>query len=172
MAALLVPTAAQCLQVFGPLVLVFGIVWFWRNAEVFLAQLFPRWEWERTLGWLNLRANRRAERILRVFTHLLHTALLLVLIGILVLSRELGQPWDTDSYAGMFSLVAVWIYLITCYGFWVYYFAAVLAPRIREEFEAAELQRYRLENPEHVEMPKAGDRFQVTVWDASHPRRF
>ena len=172
MAALLVPTAGQCVQIGGPIVLVLGTIWFWRNGEFLLARLFPNWEWERTLGWLNLRANRQAERILRVLTHLLHAALLLALAGILALSWSLGQPVDTDSVIGVFSLVGVWILLIGCYGFWFYYFTAILAPRVRDEYEAAELERYRLENPELEKENRAGDRFNVTVWESTRPRRF
>ncbi len=171
-AALLVPTAGQCLRVAGPLVLVLGTVWFWRHGELFLERLFPHWEWERNLGWLNLRADRQAERLLRFCTHLLHLALLGALVGILFLSWSLGQPQDTDSAIGLFSLGAVWLYLIACYGFWIYYFVAILAPRVRDEYEAAELARYRKENPELEKENRAGDRFNVTVWEPTRPRRF
>ncbi len=171
-AALLVPTAGECLQVGGPLVLVLGTLWFWRNGDLLLARLFPEWEWERKLGWLNLRANRRAEGILRILTHLLHVALLLALVGILVLSRSLGQPQDTDSVIGLLSIAGVWMYLIAGYGFWIYYFTCILAPRVRDEYEAEELARYRLENSEIEKEHRAGDRFNVTVWEPTRPRRF
>jgi hypothetical protein len=172
MAALLIPTAGQCLQLGGPLLIALGTIWFWRNGDVVLARLFPKWEWERQLGWLNLRANRNAERILRVVTHLLHLALLLALVGILALSWRLGQPLDTDSYGGMFSIAGAWIYLIASYGFWIYYFVSILGPRVRDEYETAELERYRLENPEIAPESKTGDRLNVTIWNSSRPRRF
>jgi hypothetical protein len=171
-AALLVPTAGQCLQIGGPIVLVLGTIWFWRNGDLLLERLFPNWEWERQLGWLNLRANRQADRILRALTHLLHGALLIALIGILALSSFLGRPLDTDSAITLFSIFGVWVYLIACYGFWIYYFAAILAPRVRDEYEAAELARYRRENPEVDDLPSPAERLNVTVWDSSRPRRF
>jgi len=171
-AALLIPTAGQCLQLAGPLLIAIGAIWFWRHGDVVLARLFPQWEWERKLGWLNLRANRQAERILRALTHGLHLALLLALVGILLLSWSLGQPPDTDTLGGILGLAGEWIYLIACYGFWIYYFTAVLYPRVRDEYEAAELERYRLENPELDSTRKSGDRLNITVWDSSRPRRF
>jgi hypothetical protein len=171
MAALLVPTASQCLRLAGPLLALFGVIWFWRYGDEVLARLFPHWEWERKLGWLNVKANRHVERILRMFTHLLHVTLLAALVGILGFSWLLGQPQDTDTYLGIFSRGFQWINLMACYMIWVYYFLVILGPRMRDEFELEELTRYRVEHPD-TERERVKERMKISVWDSTRPRRF
>jgi hypothetical protein len=151
---------------------ILGAIWFWRNGEAVITRLFPHLEFERGLGWLNQRSTRRAERILCGLTHLLHVALLVALAGILALSWNLGQPVDADNARDLLALAGEGLYLIVCCGLWIYYFAAILAPRLRAEYEAAELARYRAENPEEPTRPKRVDRLGITLWELTPPRRF
>ena len=173
LAALLVPNASQCIAIGGPVLAIIGLVWFWHHGDAVIARLFPQLKWERELGWLNLRAHRRADRIMRGLTHVLHTLLLGALVGLLGFAWLLGQPHDTDSAIGLFSIPFEFIYLVFFLGIWIVYFVYLLAPRIRAEYEDQELKRWRAEHPEEVpEMRKRAGRFDVSVWDAGRPRRF
>jgi hypothetical protein len=170
--ALLVPSASQCLAFAGPFLAVGGLVWFWRHGDLLIARLFPQLKWERELGWLNLRAHRRAERILRGLTHVMHLVLLGALAGILGLAWLLGQPHDMDTLPGAFSIPFEFVYLLLFLGIWIYYFVSILGPRVRAEFEEGELRRWRLENPEAgPERRRPKDRLQVSLWETDRPRR-
>ena len=170
--ALLVPSAAQCLAFGGPIVSLAGLFWFWRHGDEWIARLFPHLQWKRELGWLNLSADRRADRIMRGLTHALHVGLLAALIGILGFAWLLGQPHDTDSTLGLFSIPFQFIYLPLFLGIWIVYFTYLLGPRVRAEFEEGELRRYREENPDEEPKGKSADRLKITVWNSSRPRRF
>ena len=172
LAALLIPTASQCARVAWPLVLFGFAIWFWRHGDLLLARLFPHWGWEKDLGWLNIKANRHAERILRGITHLLHLALLVALAGILFLSWSFAQPRDPNDTINNLVLFIEWFYLFACYGAWIYYLAVVLYPRLRDEFEAEELVRYRLEHPDPMEEEKARMRDKIAAQALNRPRRF
>jgi sterol desaturase/sphingolipid hydroxylase (fatty acid hydroxylase superfamily) len=168
---LLVPSAAQCLAFAGPFLAIGGIVWFWRNGDMLITRLFPQLKWERELGWLNLRAERRADRILQGLTHVLHLMLLGALAGILGLAWLLGQPHDMNTIPGAFSIPFEFIYLALFVGLWIYYFIAVLGPRVSAEFEEKELQRWRRENPDTEREPKPKDRLKISLWETERPRR-
>jgi hypothetical protein len=172
--ALLVPSISQCLALAGPFLAVGAIIWFWRHGDAVIARLFPHLKWESELGWLNLRAHRRADRIMRGLTHLLHLVLLGALAGILGLSWMLGQPHDMDSVSGAFSIPFEFVDLMLFLGMWIVYFSYALAPRLRAEYEEAELRRYRLENPEVEEERRqsANDRLKISLWETDRPRRF
>jgi hypothetical protein len=171
--ALLVPSVSQCLALAGPILSVVGIIWFWRHGDAVIARLFPSLKWERELGWLNLRAHRRADQIMRGLTHVLHLVLLGALAGILGLSWMIGQPHDMDTVAGAFSIPFEFIDLTLFLGIWIVYFAYALAPRLRAEYEEAELRRFRAENPnveeEWREDPK--DRLKISLWETDRPQR-
>ncbi len=169
--ALLVPSTAQCFAFFGPFVAMGGLVWFWRNGDALVAWLFPQLKWEREMGWLNLRAYRRADLILRCLTHVFHLVLLGALAGILGLAWLLGQPHDMDTLTGAFSIPFEFIYLALFLGIWIFYFVTMLGPRVSAEFEREELQRYRVENPEIAKEKRARDRLHVSLWETDQPRR-
>jgi len=171
LAALLIPTASQCLRVGWPLVLFGFAFWFWRHGDTVIARLFPHWGWEADLGWLNIKAHRQAERIVRVLTHLLHLALLVALVGILYISWNFAQPHDPDDRLETLILFMEWFYMFVCYGAWIYYLGFVLYPRIRDEFELEELERYRLEHPDPSEEEKKMRRDKIAQ-TMNRPRRF
>jgi hypothetical protein len=168
--ALLIPSAGQCLAVAMPVASVCAVLWFLRHGDGLIAQLFPHWEWERKLGWLNAKANRRAEVILRGMRHLGHAFLLLMLVGILGLSWLAGQPHDMDTVDGIFLYAVELVYIIVCLIPWIYYFVAMLGPRIAAEYEEEELMRYRAEHPEDDEPRESAPR-NITVWDTPRSSR-
>ena len=168
--ALIIPTAGQCLAVAGPVASVGAVLWFLRHGDQLIARLFPHWEWERKLGWLNARATRRAETILRGVRHFGHACLLVALIGVLFFAWLAGRPHNMDTADGIFLLAAEWIYFGACLVPWIYYFAAILWPRIMAEYEEEELMRYREEHPEEDEPRTAAPR-QITVWNTTRSFR-
>lgn len=168
---LIIPTAGQCFAIAAPVASIYGIVWFVRHGDRVIERLFPHWEWERKLGWLNFRANRRAEWVLRGVRHLLHTFLLIMLVAVLTLAWFAGGPQDMDSAVGVFTYVLELIYLGLCLSPWIYYFVLNLGPRLTAEYEEEELLRYRAENPEDGESPSARPPKRITVWGATRSFR-
>jgi hypothetical protein len=163
--ALYIPTPGQCLAVVAPVVSIGGIIWFARHGDQVIERLFPHWEWERKFGWLNLKANRRAAMVLRGFRHLLHAFLLLDLLVVLAFAWLTGQHHDMDTREGVFTYALEMIYFGVFLSPWIYYFIAVLGPRVIAEYEEEELQRYRAENPEDDGASKeAPPRSRITVW--------
>jgi hypothetical protein len=168
--ALLVPSVSQCLAIAAPAAGIGFIIWFLRHGDRVVARLFPHWEWERRLGWLNAKANRRAETVLRGLRHLGHAFLLLDLAAFLALAWLVGGSHDMDSSIGAFSYLLEMGYFGACLVPWIYYFAVILGPRITAEFEEEELQRYRAEHPEddgQTETPPP----RITVWDSTRSFR-
>jgi hypothetical protein len=169
---LLIPSAAQCWSLAGPILAVVGVIWFLRNGDQAIDRLFPHLEWERKLGWLNARADRRAKLIMRGMQHLLHVFLLLALAGVLALSWLVGHR-DTDTPLGVLTLADEFGYIGVCLSPWIYYFVVVLGPRLQAEFEEQELARYRAENPEtDNEEEREGDSTRSTAWQSRRPRRY
>lgn len=164
---LIIPTAGQCFAVAAPVASIYGIIWFARHGDRVIEKLFPHWEWERKLGWLNVRANRRAEWMLRGLRHLLHAFLLLALIGILGLSWLAGRPHDMDNAPEVFAYALELIYIGVCMAPWLFYFIVVLGPRMIAEYEEEELQRYRAEHPESDGESKSEPPPRITVWDST-----
>jgi hypothetical protein len=162
--ALFIPTPGQCLAVAAPVVCIGGVIWFARHGDRVIERAFPHWEWERKLGWLNRKANRRAEMVLRGLRHLLHLFLLFDLLGFLVFAWLTGQPQDTDSAAGLFTYALEMIYMGVFLSPWIYYFTMVLGPRVTAEYEEEELQRYRSENPGDNGESRKPPPPRVTVW--------
>jgi hypothetical protein len=169
---LLIPTAGQCLAIVAPVASVCSIIWFARYGDRVIESVFPHWEWERKLGWLNFKANRRAAFMLRGVRHLVHAFLLLALVGLLNFSYCLGQPQDLDTVPGFITFTFQGIDLIACLAPWIYYLFFVLAPRVTAEYEEEELMRYRAENPEDDSESASGPPPKhITVWGATRSYR-
>jgi hypothetical protein len=164
--ALFVPSPAQCLAVAGPVASVLGFIWLVRHGEELIEAIFPHWEWERRLGWLNLRAHRRADAALRWMRHFVHAGLLLALVGIISNAAAFGDGGEGDSLSAGTSLIHLAV-LAACLAVWIVYLATILAPRVREEYEREELERFRRENPEPAEEEKDVRRTGgITIWDS------
>jgi hypothetical protein len=170
--ALFVPTATQCLTVAGPFLGVFALAWLVRHGDELVEEIFPHWRWERQLGWLNLRAYRRAESVLRWIRHFVHAGLLFALVGILWNASVLGNfdQWDDSTAVGYFFLhLSI---LLVCVAVWIVYLATVLAPKIRAEYEREELERFRRENPDPLAEEAAvrnrgvGSSGGITIWES------
>ena len=87
-----IPDAWQCLIVVGPFFCIAVVWWFVNRLDQIIAYLFPHWEWEREMGWLNLRAERRADAFMRGLGYLFYGLLAVALYGIVGASRRF-RPW-------------------------------------------------------------------------------
>ena len=110
--------------------------------------LFPNWEWERKLGWLNLRAQQRADNVLRWLGYFVYAALGAALLGIVWSAKEMAgiENWaDPCDFSQLAFFVPV---LLVCLGFWLLYLGFELMPKLRGKYEEEELEKYRAEQAE------------------------
>src|SRR5271170_8005730 len=110
----------------------------WRiisEADRIVAWLLPDYEWEKSMGWLNITATKRAEAGLRWIGYVVCAVLALALYGIVWSAeglRGLDQWFEPDRLSTIALHVPV---LMTSLAIWFFYFAFGLMPRIRRERE-------------------------------------
>jgi len=139
-----IPTAGQCLLFAAPILGVMCLYWLFRNSDRIIDSIFPNWEWEKKLGWFNLRANRRAEAIWRWMGYFVYALLAAALYGILWGSTafaDMAQQTPNTVADGMGKLTL----LLVCFGFWLVYLGVELIPKLRDQYEREELEKYRAE---------------------------
>jgi len=121
----------------------------WRiidNADRIVEWLFPDSEWEKSLGWLNITATKRAEAGLRWVGYLVYAMLAAALYGIVWAAqglRDFAQWSDPDVLSRLALHFPV---LVLCLVIWFLYFGLGVMPRVRwerEEREWRELQKFR-----------------------------
>jgi type VI protein secretion system component VasK len=110
--------------------------------------LFPNKEWELSLGWLNIRAERRARAWLRVIRLGLYLLLLGALGGIVLAAHGFPKLADWSDPWVMGELVLRVPALALCLLIWVAYLGLVLLPRLRTEHEEVEYQKFRADMAE------------------------
>jgi hypothetical protein len=141
LALLASPDARTCLLVAAPFLALWVLRSIYLSIDLIIARLFPHLAWEKQLGWLNLRAHRRAEAALRGLRHFLHAALAVALYGIIWSASGL-HLFSTDPAEFLDSITKVSV-LLFCLGFWAVYFGADLIPRLRRRRELESLQQFR-----------------------------
>jgi len=144
-AAIGIPDARHCLIAALPVVCVLAVSWFLKRIDSILAWLFPHWEWERKLGWLNIRAERQADAFLRWVRYLVYALLAMSLYGIVWGAQALAWLDQMDDPRILAEIVARVPVLLISLGFWLSYLGLVLIPKLRNEYEFEELQKYRAE---------------------------
>ncbi|MCE0498599.1 MAG: hypothetical protein LV481_11695 [Methylacidiphilales bacterium] len=145
MAAVGIPSAWQCLSVAAPFLAFAALRWVIHRVDRTVEHLFPHWEWERRMGWLNLRVQRRADTILRWIGYFLYALLALALYGIIWAAPTLGQldRWSDPGFLNEISLkLSV---LLVSLGFWLVYLGFDLLPKLRRQHETEELEKFRAE---------------------------
>jgi hypothetical protein len=144
-AVVVVPSAGQCLMVLAPVAAWFLLRWILRGIDPTIHRLFPSLEWERQLGWLNIRAERQAARFLRWAGYLVQATLAAALYALAWGAegfRLLGRWSDPDALAEIDLRLPVFF---CCLGLWLLYLGAALFPRLRREYEQDELAAFRAE---------------------------
>ena len=138
----------KCLVFAAPFLVIAALWWLMNQTDRIIQYLFPNLEWEKSLGWLNIRAERRATTALRWIGYGIYVLLLAALYGI-AWSAEGLQDFDHWSDPSVMGDLALRIpALAFCLGLWLLYLGSWLLPKLRAEREEAALKRYRAEAEE------------------------
>jgi len=132
----------------GPVLAVLALWWLVERMDRIINYLFPHLEWEKSLGWLNIRAERRAKTALRWIGYafyLLLAGLLYAIVRLADAFPPLSEWSDPDVFGDLVLEVPA---LIVCLGIWVLYLGGVLRPRLRTEREEAGLKKFRAQMAE------------------------
>ena len=148
LAGFVFPGAWQCFVWTAPFLSVAAVWWLINRTDRIVNHLFPDLEWEKSLGWLNIRAERRANAALRWVGYGSYALLAVALVGIVWAAQGLQalDNWSDPWVMGDLSLrVPV---LVICLGAWVLYLGCWLIPKLRAQREEAELKKFRAEAEE------------------------
>jgi hypothetical protein len=146
-AQIAIPDASQCLLFAAPFLGAAAIYWLFWHSDKLINWIFPNWTWEKELGWLNIRANRRAEAVLRWIGYAIYALLAFTLYGIVWASSaftDIMQEAPNTVADGIGKLTV----LLICLGIWLLYLGFELIPKLRNQYEQEELEKYRAEHPD------------------------
>ena len=141
--------AWRCIIFLAPVLAVAALWWLVSRTDRLINYCFPDLEWEKNLGWLNIRAERRANAALRWLGYGIYFLLGGALYGIAWAAVGM-QDWDRAAQdpAVVAELMVHVPVLVACLGAWVLYLGTWLLPKLRTEREEAELRRFRVEMEE------------------------
>jgi len=127
----------------APVLVLAALAWVVMRTDRLVEKAFPDLEWERSLGWLNIRAERRASVAMRW----VRFGVIVMLIDALVIfywcAKGLpdlstwADPWVMGDLALRVPLMGV------CLLVWVFYLGLGLLPRVRADREAAAYRKFR-----------------------------
>jgi hypothetical protein len=151
--------AWKCLVFAAPFLAVAGVWWLINQTDRIINHLFPDLEWEHSLGWLNIKAERRANTALRWLGYAIYALLAAALLGI-VWAAEGLQALDNWSDAWVMGDLVLHIPVLgVCLGAWVLYLGGWLVPKLRAQREEAGLKKFRAEmgeaGKEREEQPRS-----------------
>lgn len=132
----------------GPVLAVLVLWWLAERTDRIIHYLFPNLEWEKSLGWLNIKAERRAKAALRWIGYafyLLLAGLLYAIVRLADAFPPLSEWSDPDVLGDLLVEIPA---LVACLGIWLLYLGGVLLPRIRTEREEAGLKKFRAQMAE------------------------
>jgi len=135
--------AWRCLVFLTPFLTVAALWWLINQTDRIIHFLFPDLEWEKNLGWLNIKAEQRANAALRGLGYSILALLAGALLGIVWAAEGLQQldHWSDPMVAGDLALrIPV---LALCLGAWVLYLGGWLVPKLRAQREEAALKKFR-----------------------------
>ena len=140
--------AWKCLVFAAPFLSVAALWWLVNRTDRIISYLFPDLEWERSLGWLNIRAERRAKAALRWVGYGTYTLLAVALPGIVWAVKGLLEidDWADSLITGDLALRV--LVLVICLGAWILYLGGWLMPKLRAEREEAALKKFRAQADE------------------------
>jgi hypothetical protein len=128
----------------APFLAVAAIWWLVNRTDRVVHHFFPHLEWERSLGWLNIKAERRAKKALRWLGYAIHALLVIALLGMVWGATALEaiiDSWpDFDVIVRSVLPLAV---LAMSLAIWIVYLGSWLIPRLRAQRETTDLQRFR-----------------------------
>jgi hypothetical protein len=140
------------LQIAVPLFAALSVWWLIQRTDRVMTYLFPDLEWEHSLGWLNIRAQRRAGKALRWLGYFVYLLLAGALLGIVWATRGLRDLADQGLDAYTVGDVMLYVpVLLGGLGSWFLYLGCGLLPNLRRQRERDEwegLKRFRAEMAE------------------------
>ena len=148
MADIAIPDAWQCFIWLAPFVTLAASIYLLRRMDLIMDRLFPHWEWERQLGWLNLAAQRRADRVLRWLGYFVYAVLGLTLLGIVWAAKGLSNFNNSDDPHVLLDLLIRIPVLLVSLLFWALYLGCELIPKLTGQYEEEELEKFRAEQAE------------------------
>lgn len=143
-----IPNAKVILVLAAPILTFYAMRWLARRTEEIIPRLFPHWEWEKNLGWLNITAERRANTFFRWLGYLVYATLAGALYGIVWSAEGFSQVdnWS-DPYVASDLAVRMPVLLVSM-GIWLFYLGGGLIPKLQKEYEEEELEKFRVEQAE------------------------
>jgi hypothetical protein len=140
--------AWQCLNFAAPFLAVMAVWWLINRIDRIINHLLPDLEWEKSLGWLNIRAERQVNSALRWIGYCIYALLAVALYGIVWGAEGLqhldnwSDPWVMGDLALRVPVLGI------CLGAWILYLGGWLIPKLRAEREEAGLKKFRAEMKE------------------------
>jgi hypothetical protein len=137
LAEIAVPSPGEILVFAAPVMVLVAVWWLISRTDRVVHYMFPYLEWEHSLGWLNIKAERRANTAMRWVRFGVYVMLFDALFGIVWGAKGLQQldNWaDPDVIGGLALRVAA---LAFCLAIWVLYLGTYVFPRIRAERDHA-----------------------------------
>jgi hypothetical protein len=138
----------KCLVFAAPFIALAALWWLVNQTERMIHFFFPDLEWEKSLGWLDLRTERRVNAALRWIGYGIDVLLAVALLGIVWAAeglRNLGNwpdPWVMGDLALRVPVLGI------CLGAWLLFLGGWLLPKLRAEREEAGLRKFRREMAE------------------------
>ena len=154
--------AWRCVIFLAPVLTLAALWWLVNRTDRVINYFFPDLEWEHNLGWLNIRAERRANAALRWLGYGIYVLLGGALYGI-AWAAEGMQDWDRagNDPAVVAQLLVHAPVLVACLGAWVLFLGTWLIPKLHAEREEAELRRFRAEMAEEERLRERNPRSRV-----------
>jgi hypothetical protein len=137
-----------------PVLVIAAAWWLVNQTERVMNYLFPYLEWEHGLGWLNIKAERRARTAIRYVGYIVYFLLAFTLLGLPIGAGGVQQVIDQWPDPPLTSDVAArLLILVFSSAIWWGYFGCWLVPRLRTLREEAALKKFRAEMAE-IEMER------------------
>jgi hypothetical protein len=169
LAAIGIPGARQCFAFLAPFLLVTLLYWLLRRTDRLVERLFPDTEWELRLGWLNLRAERQANFILRCVGYVCYSILAAALYGIVWGAQAVPSldHWDDPYTLG--ELATRLPVLVASFSLLSVYFGVFLIPKLRADDETELLEKFKLEQ-KRIEEERDQQKLAARETHWSNPR--
>jgi signal transduction histidine kinase len=135
-------------MIVGPLLAAIGAWFLIARTDRMVHFMFPHLEWEHTLGWLNIKAERRANTALRWMRYGINILLFDALVIMIWTAQDFPNLADGTDSPELFQAAWRAALIVFCFVIWVLYLGCVLLPRARVAREQAALAKYRAEAEE------------------------